>query len=48
VVQKLRTLDGLYTMLQQDSNNRLMVILESAIVALFVVDLILLVMMGKG
>lgn len=48
VVQKLRTLDGLYTMLQQDSNNRLMLILESSIVALFVIDLILLVMMGKG
>ena len=33
VNQKLRSLDGLYTMLQQDSTNRLMLLLEIAVVA---------------
>lgn len=47
VIQKLRTLDSLYTMLQQDSNNRLMLILETSIVALFIIDLALLVLLGK-
>lgn len=47
VMQKLRTLDGLYTILQQDGNNRLMLILESAIVALFVIDLVIIVLLGK-
>lgn len=48
VIQKLRTLDSLYTMLQQDSNNRLMLILETSIVALLVIDLALLVLLGKA
>lgn len=47
VLQKLRALADLYTMLQQDSGNRLMLILESAIVALFIVDLVLIVLLGK-
>ncbi len=47
VMQKLRTLDGLYTILQQDGNNKLMLILESSIVALFVIDLIIIVILGK-
>lgn len=46
VSQKLRALDSLYTMLQADSNNRIMLILESSIVALFVLDLVLIVWMG--
>ena len=46
VSQKLRTLDTLYTMLQQDSTNRLMMWLEIAIVALFVIDLIIIVALG--
>ncbi len=48
VIQKLRTLDSLYTMLQQDSNNRLMLILEASIVALFIVDLVLIALLGNG
>lgn len=47
VSQKLRTLDGLYTMLQVDSNNWIMLILEGSIVALFVIDLVIIVWMGK-
>ena len=47
VSQKLRALDSLYTMLQTDSNNRMMMILETAIVALFILDLIIIVWMGK-
>jgi hypothetical protein len=46
VSQKLRTLDGLYTMLQQDGMNRAMLILEMSIVALFVIDLIIIVVLG--
>ncbi len=46
VSQKLRSLDGLYTMLQQDSTNRAMLILELAIVALFVIDLVVIVVLG--
>lgn len=46
VSQKLRVLDSLYTMLQSDSNNRIMLILEASIVALFVLDLIIIVWMG--
>jgi len=47
VSQKLKALDGLYTMLLHDSNNRVMLWLEVSIVALFILDLFLLVM-GKG
>lgn len=47
VSQKLKALDSLYTMLLHDSNNRVMLWLEVSIVALFVLDLLLLVM-GKG
>lgn len=46
VNQKLRALDGLYTMLQQDSTNRVMLVLEISIVALFVIDLIIIVVLG--
>lgn len=46
VSQKLRALDGLYTMLQQDSTNRVMLMLEAGIVALFVIDLIIIVVLG--
>lgn len=40
--EKLRTLDSLYEFLKQDRNHRLMLWLESAIVLLFIIDLILL------
>ncbi len=43
---KLRALDGLYTMLQQDSTNRVMMVLEISIVALFVIDLIIIAVLG--
>ena len=46
VNQKLRALDGLYTMLQQDSTNRVMMLLEISIVALFVIDLIIIIVLG--
>ena len=46
VSQKLRALDGLYTMLQQDSTNRVMLMLEVSIVALFVIDLVIIVALG--
>ncbi|MCE5266375.1 MAG: hypothetical protein LLG00_00620 [Planctomycetaceae bacterium] len=46
VSQKLRSLDSLYTMLQQDSTNRAMLILEASIVALFVIDVIVIVALG--
>ena len=39
-------LDGLYTMLQQDSMNRAMLLLEITIVALFVIDLVIIVALG--
>lgn len=41
--EKLRTLADLYQLLQQDRNNFWMVVLESTIVLLFVIDLVLLV-----
>lgn len=47
VNQKLGALNGLYTMLQQDNNNRIMLILEASIVALFVIDLGLIVWLAK-
>jgi hypothetical protein len=46
VSQKLRALDGPYTMLQQDGMNRAMLLLEMTIVALFVIDLVIIVAMG--
>ena len=46
VSQKLRALDGLYTILQQDSMNRVMLLLEIGIVALFVIDLVIIVVLG--
>ncbi len=42
VGQKLRTLESMYNLLQQERNNRLMLVLESAIVALFLLDLVVL------
>jgi hypothetical protein len=44
--EKLRTLDGLYQLLQADRNNRYMLILEVTIVLLFVIDLIMLFRSG--
>jgi hypothetical protein len=45
---KLRTLNEFYQILKADQNNRLMVILETLIVLLFIIDLVILVMsMGK-
>jgi hypothetical protein len=46
VNEKLRSLDGLYTMLQQDSTNRVMMGLEISIVALFIIDLIIIAVLG--
>jgi len=46
VNQKLRTLDGLYIILQQDGMNRAMLLLEMSIVALFVIDLVIIVVLG--
>jgi hypothetical protein len=43
---KLRTLDDLYQILKHDQNNRVMVWLEISIVVLFVIDLVVLVVMG--
>lgn len=42
IEEKLRTLDHLYGLLQQDINNRWMLLLESTIVLLFIIDLIVL------
>jgi hypothetical protein len=41
--EKLKTLDDLYQLLQQDQNNRWMMVLEATIVVLFIIDLIILV-----
>ena len=46
--EKLKTLDNLYQLLNQDLNNRWMLILESTIVLLFVVDLVILFLGLKG
>jgi len=43
--EKLQTLADLYQLLQQDRNNFWMVVLESTIILLFVIDLLLLVWM---
>jgi hypothetical protein len=48
VSRKLRALDGLYTMLLHESGNRVMLWLETAIVALFVIDLIIIILLGKA
>ena len=40
--EKLRTLDSLYEMLKQEQNHRVMLWLETAIVLLFIMDLVLL------
>lgn len=44
--EKLKTLDNLYMILKQDNMNRWMLILESTIVLLFVLDVVLLIV-GK-
>ena len=45
---KLKTLDGLYEILKHDHTTRLMLILEGAIVLLFIIDLIVLFMGLRG
>lgn len=45
---KLKTLDNLYQLLQHDWTNRWMLVLESAIVVLFIIDLVVLVWSMKG
>jgi hypothetical protein len=45
--EKLKTLDDLYQLLNQDRTNRWMLSLEVTIVVLFILDLILLVMKAK-
>lgn len=45
VDEKLKTLDQLYQFLQHDQSNRWMLILEAAIVLLFIIDLILIFML---
>lgn len=44
--EKLKTLADLYEMLKQDQNNRWMLILEATIVLLFILDLIILIIVG--
>jgi uncharacterized Rmd1/YagE family protein len=46
VNEKLKTLGELYQLLQQDWVNFWMVILETTIVLLFILDLIIIVLMG--
>jgi hypothetical protein len=46
--EKLKTLDNLYQLLNQDLNNRTMLILEFTIVLLFVIDLVILFLGLKG
>jgi hypothetical protein len=45
--EKLKTLDDVYQILQQDRNNRWMLILEATIVLLFIVDIVF-ILMGRG
>lgn len=47
VGEKLRALDALYTRLLNDSNNRVMLWLEVSIVALFIIDLAIIVLLGN-
>ena len=42
IADKLRTLDGLYQILNQDRVNRWMIVLEATIVLLFIIDVIIL------
>jgi hypothetical protein len=42
--QKLETLDNFYQLFKHDQNNRWMIILEAAIVLLFIIDLVVLFM----
>lgn len=46
--EKLQTLDGLYEIIKHDQTNRLMLILETTIVLLFVIDLVILLLGLKG
>ena len=48
IEQKLKTLNDLYQLLKADQNNRWMLLLESMIVLLFVIDLIMLFFGLKG
>ena len=47
VDDKVRTLDNLYQLLQHDQSNRWMLILESTIVLLFIIDLIMIFMLKQ-
>ncbi|MBI5243637.1 MAG: hypothetical protein HY922_08145 [Elusimicrobia bacterium] len=47
VESKLRTLDSLYNLVLSDINNRRMLILEAAIVGLFIADLVLIVLNAR-
>lgn len=40
--EKLKTLDDMYQLLATDRNNRVMMLMEAAIVALFIIDIVLL------
>jgi uncharacterized Rmd1/YagE family protein len=46
--EKLKTLDELYEILKHDQNNRWMLMLETMIVLLFIVDLVILFVGVKG
>lgn len=48
VNQKLKALDSIYSILQHDTFNWVMFLLEAAIVALFIIDLIIIILMGSG
>lgn len=48
ISEKLRTLDNLYQLLKQDQTNRWMMILEATIVLLFIIDLVILLLPGRG
>jgi len=44
--EKLKTLDDLYELFKQEHNNRWMMLLEAIIVLLFVIDLVIIVLLG--
>ncbi len=44
IAEKLKTLDDLYHIINQDQNNRWMLVLEITIVLLFVIDLVILIL----
>ncbi len=48
VDEKLKTLDDLYQLLKHDQDNRWMLILETTIVLLFIIDLVILFLGLKG